>query len=58
MNVAIFWDIAPCSPYVMEAICSSKILIHIQITWQYSQEDGNIHNYRFENLKSYKPLDI
>jgi hypothetical protein len=29
----------------MEVICSSKTLLHIQTTWYYIPEDGNIHLY-------------
>jgi hypothetical protein len=28
--------------------------VHIRITWRYIPEDGNIHNYSRENLKSNK----
>jgi hypothetical protein len=85
MNVAIFWDISPCSPYVCDLTCwrnitfifkvknqpskepacsrclamlvscladflpwrwevirSSEILVHIQTTWRYIQEDSNV----------------
>jgi hypothetical protein len=37
----------------MEVIPSSETSIHIQTTRQYIPEDGNIHNYGCENLKSY-----
>jgi hypothetical protein len=50
-KVAIFWDIVPCSQYVNQH--SSKSSVPIQTTWSYMPEDGNIHNCRYENLKSY-----
>jgi hypothetical protein len=85
MKIAIFWDIAPCSPYMsrhfggtyqnsaelclatwsrwffarmifdlkMEAIGSSEMSVHIRTTRRYIPEDGNFHNYRCENLRSY-----
>jgi hypothetical protein len=31
---------------------SSETLVHIQTTWRYIPEDGNIHNYRCDNLIS------
>jgi hypothetical protein len=37
----------------MEVILSSKTSVHILITRRYIREDGNFHNYRCENLKSY-----
>jgi hypothetical protein len=37
----------------MEVIRSSETSVQIQITLNYSPEDGNILNYRCENLKSY-----
>jgi hypothetical protein len=52
---AIFWDIALYSPYVtlkMEVICSSETSGRIRTTRRYITDDGNIHNYRCENLKS------
>jgi hypothetical protein len=39
VNVAISWNVAPCSPYV---------------NLRYIPEDSNIHKYRRENLKSSK----
>jgi hypothetical protein len=51
MNVTIFWDIAPCSPYMKRL--SSETSVHIRTTRHYIPDDGNIHNYRCENLKSY-----
>jgi hypothetical protein len=44
MNIAIFWDIPSCS--------SSETSVHIRTTRRYIPEDGNIRNYRWENLKS------
>jgi hypothetical protein len=38
----------------MEAIFSSEMSAHIRTTQRYISEDGNIHNYRCENFKSYK----
>jgi hypothetical protein len=37
----------------MEVIRSSETSVHIQTTQRHIPEDGNIHNYRCENLKSY-----
>jgi hypothetical protein len=37
----------------MEAIRSSETSVDIQTTRLYNPEDGSIHNYRCENLKSY-----
>jgi hypothetical protein len=80
MKVAIFWDTAPCNPYMSrrfggtyhfqfqgpKSACStwlglsadrgmrpSETSVHIRTTRRYIPEDGNIHNYRCENLKSY-----
>jgi hypothetical protein len=49
IKVAIFWSIAPCSPYVngsfgfstlkMEAICTPEASIHIRTTRRYTPED-------------------
>jgi hypothetical protein len=78
MNVAIFWDIAPCNPYVNRRFVETyhlhvqgwisaeqeismqqverHLLVHIRTTWRYIPDDGNIHNYRCENLRSYKGI--
>jgi hypothetical protein len=37
----------------MEVIRTSETFVHIQTTRPYIPEDGNIHNCRCENLKSY-----
>jgi hypothetical protein len=37
----------------MEALRSSEMSVHIRTTRSYISEDGNIHNYRSENLKPY-----
>jgi hypothetical protein len=37
----------------MEAKRSSEISVHIRTTRSYIPEDGNIHDYCHENLKSY-----
>jgi hypothetical protein len=37
----------------MEVIHSSETSVNIRTTWRNIPEDDNIHNYRFENLKSY-----
>jgi hypothetical protein len=37
----------------MEVQFSSETSVHIQITWRYIPEDGNIHNYRYVNLNLY-----
>jgi hypothetical protein len=37
----------------MEVIIFSEISVHIRTTRRYIPEDGNIHNHRCENLKSY-----
>jgi hypothetical protein len=47
MNVDIFWDIAPCSPYVNR---------RSKTAWHYIPEDDNIYDYRCENLKSYSEI--
>jgi hypothetical protein len=36
----------------MEVIRSSETSVYIRATWCSLPEDGNIHNYRCENLKS------
>jgi hypothetical protein len=51
LNVAVFWDIVPCRPYVNRRY--SETTAHIRTTRRYIPEDVNIHNYRCENLKSY-----
>jgi hypothetical protein len=38
----------------MEVICFSETSVHIQATRRYVPEDGSFHDYRCENLKSYK----
>jgi hypothetical protein len=38
----------------MELIDSSETSVHIRTTRSYIPEDGNIYNYRCENLKSYE----
>jgi hypothetical protein len=37
----------------MEVILSSETLVHIRTTQSCISEDGNFHNYRFEDFKSY-----
>jgi hypothetical protein len=56
LYAAIFWDIAPCSTWQMkmEGPHSSETSVNIWTTRRYIPEDGNIHNYSSENLKSYK----
>jgi hypothetical protein len=53
----IFSTLAPCSadflPLKMEVICSSETSVHVRTTRRYIPEDGDFHNYRCENLKSY-----
>jgi hypothetical protein len=39
-----------------KAICSSEMSVLTKTTRLYIPEDGNLHNYRRENLKSYKLL--
>jgi hypothetical protein len=46
-----------CNKLKVEEILSSQTLTHIRTTQRYIAEDGNIHNYRCENLKTYL-LDI
>jgi hypothetical protein len=41
----------------MQVIYSSETSGDIQTTQCYIPEDGNIHNYPFENLKSYKIME-
>jgi hypothetical protein len=54
MKAAILCDILPCSPYVNRRLeRSSETSVHTRTTWRYIQEDGKIHNYRCENLRSY-----
>jgi hypothetical protein len=36
----------------MEVICSSETSLHTQTTRRYIPEDGNVHNYRCENLNT------
>jgi hypothetical protein len=39
----------------MEATCSPETTVNFQrTTWRYISEDRILHNYRYENLKSYK----
>jgi hypothetical protein len=40
MNVAILWDIVPCSSYMNMGICSFEMSVHIQNTRRYILEDG------------------
>jgi hypothetical protein len=52
------FPLVSCSAYSstrkMEAICSSVTSVCFQRTTQcYISEDGTLHNYRCENLKSY-----
>jgi hypothetical protein len=51
MNITIFWDIAPCSPYMNRLF--SETSVYVRTTRHYSPDDGNLRNYRCENLKSY-----
>jgi hypothetical protein len=38
----------------IEATCSSEMLVYFQwTTWRYVPEDRTLHNYCYENLKSY-----
>jgi hypothetical protein len=54
-DVTIFWDIVPCSQQVNQ--CLKGMLVHIQTTWCYISEDGNIpckkfiRKYLFEEKK-------
>jgi hypothetical protein len=41
------------STHKMEVISSSETSVNIRTTRHYIQEDGNIHNYSCENLKSF-----
>jgi hypothetical protein len=41
----------------MEVIRYSERSLHIRTTWRYIPDDGNIHSYRHENLRSYKNLE-
>jgi hypothetical protein len=40
----------------MEVIHYSETSVHRRTTRSYIPEDGNIHNYRYENLKSYNVI--
>jgi hypothetical protein len=40
----------------MEVVRFSETLVHIRTTRHYIPEDGNIHNYHSEILKSFKPF--
>jgi hypothetical protein len=40
----------------MKAIRSSEQSLHIRAKRHYIPEDGSIHNYRYDNFKSYKKL--
>jgi hypothetical protein len=43
----------------MEAICSSETSVETQRTTQrHIPENDTLHNHRFENLKSYKNVDV
>jgi hypothetical protein len=63
MNVAIFLDIALCNPYVNRRFGGTHH-IHLQslkladqetrVQKVLATEDGYVHNYRCENLRSYK----
>jgi protein tyrosine phosphatase len=46
------------STLMMEAICSSETSVYIWTTRRYIPEDGNIQNYRYENIKSYTHTEI
>jgi hypothetical protein len=50
----LFFLLGRLSTLKMEVTISSETLAHIQTAWGYIQEDGNIHNYSCEKLKSYK----
>jgi hypothetical protein len=56
--MAVFWVVAPCSPWVslmMEVARTSETLVNsYQITWRYNPEDSHLRTHRRENLKSYK----
>jgi hypothetical protein len=43
-NVAIFWEMSPCSPYVNR--CSSKTPVHIWAARHCIPKDGNIQDLR------------
>jgi hypothetical protein len=46
-------DMIYTSALKLEATCSSKMLVDFQWTaWHYVLEDGSIHNYCHENLRS------
>jgi hypothetical protein len=62
MKNAVFWDMPPAqadctladlSTLKMEAISSSETSVHTRSTRRHIPEDGNLHNHRRENLKSY-----
>jgi hypothetical protein len=40
MNIVIFWDMTPCSPYVKRS--SSEMFLYIRTTWRYIPKDDNI----------------
>jgi hypothetical protein len=42
----------------MEAVRSSETCVRIRTTRRYISQDGNIHNYRYENLISYDVIGI
>jgi hypothetical protein len=37
----------------MEVVCYFETLVHIGTTRRYILEDGNLHNYRCDNFRSY-----
>jgi hypothetical protein len=42
----------------MEVIYSSETSLQIRISERYVSQDGNIHNYRCENIKSYEQISV
>jgi hypothetical protein len=54
MNTAIFWGIAPCSPYVNKRY--SETSLHILTTQRYVPDDNNIQIYSCEKMKFYRFL--
>jgi hypothetical protein len=49
---------ADFSTLKMQAIRSSETSVHIRFIRRHIPEDGNLHSYRRENLKSYKIVSI